>query len=88
MTFRSPRACRLTEGRAAFVPWFMQIVAAARAHGLAVIDGTCNDISNMMRLEAECRQAKALGMDGKSLIHPDQVATANRILAPTAEECA
>ena len=76
------------EGRAAFVPWFIQIVAAARAHGLAVIDGTCNDIADTAQLEAECRQAKALGMDGKSLIHPDQVAAANRLLAPGAEECA
>jgi citrate lyase subunit beta/citryl-CoA lyase len=78
----------VAEGRAAFVPWFMQIVAAARAHGIVVIDGTCNDIADTVWLEAECRQAKALGMDGKSLIHPDQVASANRILAPTAEECA
>jgi citrate lyase subunit beta / citryl-CoA lyase len=78
----------VAEGRVAFVPWFMQIVAAARAHGLAVIDAACNDIADTARLEAECRQAKALGMDGKTLIHPDQIAPANRILAPTAEECA
>jgi citrate lyase subunit beta/citryl-CoA lyase len=74
--------------RTAFLPWFMQIVAAARAHGIDVIDGTCNDFRDAARLEAECRQARSLGMDGKSLIHPDQIATANRIFAPSEEEIA
>jgi citrate lyase subunit beta/citryl-CoA lyase len=76
----------LAEGRAAFVPWLMQIVAAARAYGIDVIDGTCNDYRDSKRLAAECRQGKALGLDGKSLIHPDQVAIANEIFAPSAEE--
>ena len=75
-----------SEDRAAFIPWFMQIVAAARAHGLDVIDGPLNAFRDMARLEAECRQARALGMDGKSLVHPDQIATANRIFAPDADE--
>jgi len=74
------------EGRAAFVPWLMQIVAAARAYGIDVIDGTCNDYRDTARLAAECRQAKSLGMDGKSLIHPDQVAIANQIFAPSEDE--
>ncbi|MGH6923965.1 MAG: HpcH/HpaI aldolase/citrate lyase family protein, partial [Propylenella sp.] len=76
----------LTEDRAAFVPWFMQIVAAARAHGIDVIDGPLNAFRDIARLEAECRQARALGMDGKSLIHPGQIEAANRIFAPTAAE--
>jgi citrate lyase subunit beta/citryl-CoA lyase len=75
-----------SEDRAAFVPWFMQIVAAARAHGIDVVDGPCNVFRDIARLEVECRQARALGMDGKSLIHPGQIATANRIFAPSAEE--
>ena len=75
-----------SEDRAAFVPWFMQIVAAARAHDIDVIDGPCNAFRDAARLEAECRQARALGMDGKSLIHPGQIDTANRIFAPSAEE--
>jgi citrate lyase subunit beta/citryl-CoA lyase len=77
---------RLAEGRAAYVPWFTQIVAAARAHRLAVIDGPCNDFRDQPRFEAECAQARALGMDGKTLIHPDQIEAANRIFSPTAEE--
>lgn len=76
----------LVEGRLAYIPWFMQIVAAARAHDLDVIDGPCGDFRNAARFEAECLQARSLGMDGKSLIHPDQVAAANRIFAPTPDE--
>lgn len=76
----------LGNGRAAYLPWFTQIVAAARAYGLDVIDGPCNDFRDGTRLEAECLQARSLGMDGKSLIHPDQIETANRVFAPTAAE--
>jgi citrate lyase subunit beta/citryl-CoA lyase len=75
-----------SEERAAFVPWFMQIVAAARAHGVDVIDSPLGAFRDLGRLEAECRQARALGMDGKQLIHPAQVEIANRIFAPTAAE--
>lgn len=76
----------MTEDRTAFIPWFMQIVAAARAHGIDVIDGPCNAFRDLAGLEAECRQARSLGMDGKSLVHPDQVDIANRIFAPTGKE--
>lgn len=72
--------------RLALVPWFTQIVAAARAYGVDVIDGPCNDFRDLAQFEAECRQAHMLGMDGKSLIHPAQVEAANRIFAPSAEE--
>jgi citrate lyase subunit beta/citryl-CoA lyase len=72
--------------RTAFIPWFMRIVAAARAHGIDVLDGPCNTFRDAPRFEAECREARALGMDGKQLIHPSQVETANRVFAPTAEE--
>jgi citrate lyase subunit beta / citryl-CoA lyase len=77
---------RLTPGREAFVPWFAQIVAAAHAYGIDVIDGVLNDFSDAARLEAECRQARHLGMDGKSLIHPSQIEPANRLFSPSAEE--
>jgi citrate lyase subunit beta/citryl-CoA lyase len=76
----------LASDRAAFVPWIMAIVAAARAHGIDVIDGVCNAFRDAARFEVECRQARALGLDGKALIHPDQVEAANRIFAPTDEE--
>jgi citrate lyase subunit beta/citryl-CoA lyase len=66
----------------------MNIAAAARSYELDLIDGPCNDFRDLAKLEAECVQARSLGMDGKSLIHPDQVPTANRVFAPTDAECA
>ncbi|MBK1624555.1 HpcH/HpaI aldolase/citrate lyase family protein [Afifella marina] len=74
--------------RGAFLPWMMSVIAAARAYGLVAIDGVLNDFGDNARLEAECAQARALGFDGKSLIHPRQIETANRIFAPSAEEIA
>lgn len=67
-------------------PWLAAIVAAARGHGLLAIDGVVNATDDAARLEAECRQARAFGFDGKSLIHPSQVAAANAAFSPSDEE--
>ena len=77
---------RLKPGRAAIHPWLAQCVLAARAHGLAVLDGTYNDLNNWQGFHAECEEARDLGMDGKTLIHPRQVPIANGVFAPTSEE--
>lgn len=69
-------------GRAAFQPVLTMSVIAARAHGLAVIDGVCNAIDDEVRLGEECAQAVDGGFDGKTLIHPAQVDIANRAFAP------
>ncbi|MDQ0325576.1 citrate lyase subunit beta/citryl-CoA lyase [Rhodopseudomonas julia] len=79
---------RPAHDRGAFLPWMMSVIAAARAYGLVAIDGVLNDFGDDARLEAECEHARALGFDGKSLIHPRQIDTANRIFAPSAEEIA
>jgi citrate lyase subunit beta / citryl-CoA lyase len=76
------------ERRAAFIPWFMQVVAAARAFDLDVLDGVRNDYRDLGRLEEECRQSRSLGIDGKTLIHPSQVDIANRLFRPAPEEIA
>ncbi|MBZ0228138.1 MAG: HpcH/HpaI aldolase/citrate lyase family protein, partial [Bauldia sp.] len=76
----------LKPGRTAIFPWLAQCVLAARAHGLAVLDGTYNDLNNWQGFHAECDQARDLGMDGKTLIHPRQVPIANDVFAPTEEE--
>ena len=55
-------------------------VLAARANGLAVIDGVYNDIANADGFKATCEQARAFGFDGKTLIHPDQIEAANELL--------
>lgn len=61
-------------------------VLAARANGLAVIDGVYNDIQNEAGFKATCEQAKSFGFDGKTLIHPGQVEPCNAVFAPSAEE--
>jgi citrate lyase subunit beta / citryl-CoA lyase len=73
-------------GRATFLPVLVQTVLAARANGLVLLDGVCNAIDDTARLEAECAQARDLGFDGKTLIHPAQVDTANRLFAPDPAE--
>ena len=69
-------------------PWLAAVVAAARGHGLLVIDGVVNATDDADRLETECRQGRAFGFDGKSLIHPTQIAAANAAFSPSAEEIA
>lgn len=63
-------------------------VAAARSHGLAILDGVCNALDDADRFAAECAQGAAFGFDGKTLIHPDQIAAANAAFAPDADEIA
>jgi citrate lyase subunit beta/citryl-CoA lyase len=58
-------------------------VLAARANGLAVIDGVYNDIQDMEGFAASCHQGRAFGFDGKTLIHPSQVESCNAIFAPS-----
>jgi len=63
-------------------------VMAARAHGLAVLDGVHLDLHDDAGLEAACKQGRDQGFDGKTLIHPKQIAAANAAFAPTKEELA
>ncbi|MCU0911120.1 MAG: CoA ester lyase [Rhodobacteraceae bacterium] len=59
---------------------------AARAFQLVCIDGVYNAFRDTEGLRAECEQGRDLGMDGKSLIHPDQVPIANEVFAPADAE--
>ena len=63
-------------------------VLAARAHGLPVLDGVHLDLNDSAGFEAACRQGRDLGFDGKTLIHPCQIAAANREFAPAPEALA
>ena len=80
--------CRLTVGRAALAGPLSLIVAAGRAHGLAVLDGVFNEIEDDAGLAAQCAQGLEFGFDGKTLIHPRQVEAANAAFSPSAEEVA
>ncbi len=77
---------RPAEDRMTLLPFLAPTVAAARAAGIAVLDGVCNDFADADRLAAECTQGRALGFDGKSLIHPAQIEAANRAFAPDPAE--
>ena len=59
---------------------------AARAHGVVAIDGVYNAFKDEDGFAVECEQGRDMGFDGKSLIHPAQVAAANAAFAPTAAE--
>jgi citrate lyase subunit beta/citryl-CoA lyase len=73
---------RHTPGRAEVLTALSLIVLAARAHGLACLDGVHLDLADEAGLEAACRQGRDLGFDGKTLIHPKTLAAANRVFAP------
>ena len=64
------------------------VVLAARAHGKAVLDGVHLDLADEAGFAAACRQGRELGFDGKTLIHPKQIAPANAAFAPSADEIA
>jgi citrate lyase subunit beta / citryl-CoA lyase len=77
---------RIVPGRAPMLPWLMSCVAAARAYGLDILDGVYNDLGNAEGFAAECRQARDLGFDGKTLIHPRQIEACNAAFSPAPEE--
>ncbi len=78
----------LTRDRLPMLAWLSTCVAAARAFGLDIIDGVFNDIADGDGLAAECAQGRALGMDGKTLIHPSQIAPCNAAFSPSDEDIA
>ena len=79
---------RLRPGRAALLPHLALCIAAARAHGVEIVDGVFNDFSDAAGFRAECEQGRDLGMDGKSLIHPSQIDACNEVFTPPDAEIA
>jgi len=79
---------RLTPERTPFLPFLSMTVAAARANGVAVLDGVCNEFRDSAVFRAETEQGLLFGFDGKSLIHPDQIAPCNEIFSPGEAELA
>jgi citrate lyase subunit beta/citryl-CoA lyase len=73
-------------GRAPLVPHLAMALAAARAEGVRIVDGVFNDIGDAAGFEAECRQGRALGFDGKTLIHPSQIEPCNAAWTPSEAE--
>jgi citrate lyase subunit beta / citryl-CoA lyase len=61
---------------------------AARAYGLAILDGVYLDLNDDEGFAGSCRQGAELGFDGKTLIHPKTIAAANSAFGPSADEVA
>jgi citrate lyase subunit beta/citryl-CoA lyase len=79
---------KFVPGRAPMVPWLTTCILAARAYGIFILDGVYNDLSNAEGFLRECEQGRDLGFDGKTLIHPNQVAPCNDVFSPGAEDVA
>ena len=79
---------KIAPGRAAMLPWLMNCVAAARAFGLDILDGVYNDLADAEGFSRECAQARDMGFDGKTLIHPNQINPCNAAFSPSAEDVA
>jgi citrate lyase subunit beta/citryl-CoA lyase len=77
---------RHVPGRAPLLVGLSLLVLAARAHGLAALDGVHLDLDDPAGFEAACLQGRDLGFDGKTLVHPRTIEAANRIFAPDAAE--
>ncbi len=70
-------------GRAAISASLQLALLAARAAGVAIVDGVFNDVKDTEGFLTEARQGRELGFDGKTLIHPGQVEPANQVFAPS-----
>ncbi|MFP4537364.1 MAG: HpcH/HpaI aldolase/citrate lyase family protein [Dichotomicrobium sp.] len=78
----------IVPGRAPMLPWLSNLVLAARAYGVEVLDGVYNTLDDPEGFAAECAQGRELGMDGKTLIHPSQIAPCNAAFSPSDDEVA
>ncbi len=79
---------RVTHERSAILTSLSLVILAARAYGRCVIDGISSDFKNMHSFEYACRLGRDIGMDGKSLVHPAQIAYCNDAYTPKASEVA
>jgi len=79
---------RMMPGRAAMLPMMTHCILATRLHGLEILDGPYSDFSNSEGFAQECAQARDLGFDGKTLIHPGQIDACNAIFTPPSDEVA
>ncbi len=75
-----------TPDRLPFLTGLGLCLLAARAHGLAILDGVHLDLADDAGFAAACRQGLELGFDGKTLIHPKTIEVANQVFAPSAAE--
>jgi (3S)-malyl-CoA thioesterase len=77
---------RVPGGRAGLTLALQSIVLAARAAGIVALDGVFNRLDDQEGLKADCIAGRAMGFDGKSLIHPNQIDTANAVFGLSTED--
>lgn len=77
-----------TPDRRYVMPWLLQMVLAARAGGLDILDGVSNDFRDLDAFARECSEGAAMGFDGKTLIHPAQIEPALKAFSPSLEAIA
>jgi citrate lyase subunit beta/citryl-CoA lyase len=80
--------CAHTHERLPFMVSLGLCLLAARAAGLAILDGVYLDLNDETGFEAACKQGQELGFDGKTLIHPKQVGPCNRVFTPKPQDVA
>ncbi|HEV2594793.1 MAG TPA: CoA ester lyase [Sphingomicrobium sp.] len=85
---RSDLRLPLYSGREPIATSLQLIVLAARAAGVPVFDGVFNNLEDINAFTQEAEEGRALGFDGKSLIHPNQIAACHRAFSPSPEELA
>lgn len=78
--------CRFRPDRMPMLTGLQLCLLAARAEGIVAVDGVYNAFKDDAGLAAECDQGRDMGFDGKTLIHPAQIAIANAAFAPTEAE--
>ncbi|AXX99013.1 HpcH/HpaI aldolase/citrate lyase family protein [Profundibacter amoris] len=78
--------CRFRADREPLITSLQMCLLAARAHGVVAVDGVYNAFKDDDGLRVECEQGHDMGFDGKTLIHPAQLAVANEVFAPSEAE--
>ena len=76
----------ITADRTTLLPYLSMCLLSARAAGIGILDGVYNDIKDEAGFEAVCVQGAEMGFDGKTLIHPNQVAPTNKVFSPSMDE--
>jgi citrate lyase subunit beta/citryl-CoA lyase len=79
---------RMMPGRTAMLPMIIPSVLAARLYGLDILDGPYSNFNDEAGFIAEAEQGRDIGFDGKTLIHPSQIAACNKVFTPPDEEVA
>jgi len=79
---------RQVPGRVPMLAWLSMAVMAAHAGGIDVLDGVYNDIADADGFVRECEQGRDFGFEGKTLIHPNQIAPCNAVFSPAPDEVA